>query len=79
MLDLIKNALIAATKYLQKNLPLELTLLKGLTCLSHTVRNRLDNSCNWWTYRKIFSCYKRARCLYYQGPKNFLSTRRDTK
>ena len=47
MLDLIKNALIAATKYLQKNLPLELTLLKGITCLSHTVRNRLDNSCNW--------------------------------
>ena len=40
MLELMKNALIAATKYLQKNLLLESTLLKDLTCLATTVWNK---------------------------------------
>ena len=47
MLELMKNALIAATKYLQKNLPLKSTLLKDITYLSPTVRNK-D-----WTIRTI--------------------------
>ena len=42
MLELMKNAFIAATKYLQKNLPLESTLSCWKTCLSLTVRNK-----NW--------------------------------
>ena len=36
----MKNALIAATKYLQKNLPLESPPMEDITCLSPTVRNK---------------------------------------
>ena len=38
MVKLIKNALIAAPKYLQKNLPLESTFLKDKNSLSPIVR-----------------------------------------
>ena len=40
ILELMKNAPIAATKYPQKNLPLESTLLKDISCLSPAVRNK---------------------------------------
>ena len=46
-LELMKNALIAATKYLQKNLPLDSALLKGITCFPPAVRNKV------WTIRAI--------------------------
>ena len=51
MPELMKNALIAATKYLQKNMPLKSTLLKDITYL--------DNPCYCYTCRKVFSCYKK--------------------
>ena len=35
MPELMKNALIAATKYLQKNMPLKSTLLKDITYLDN--------------------------------------------
>ena len=40
MLELVKNALIAATKFLQKNLPLYSILFKDITYLLPTVRNK---------------------------------------
>ena len=40
MLELMKNAIIAATKYNQKNPPLASTLLKDITCLLPTVKNK---------------------------------------
>ena len=49
----MKNAIIAATKYNQKNLPLASTLLKDITCLLPTVRNK-D-----WTIRAIFRLAER--------------------
>ena len=40
MLELVKNALIAATKFIQKNLPLYSILFKDITYLLPTVRNK---------------------------------------
>ena len=40
MLELMKNALIVATKYLQKYLSLESPPMEDITCLSPTVRNK---------------------------------------
>ena len=40
ILVLMKNALIAATNILRKNPPLESTLVKDISCLSPTVRNK---------------------------------------
>ena len=40
MLELVKNALIAATKFIQKNLPLYWILFKDITYLLPTVRNK---------------------------------------
>ena len=45
MLEFVKNALIAATKCLQKNLPLYSILFKDITYLLPTVRNKHWTMC----------------------------------
>ena len=56
MLELVKNALIAATKFLQKNLPLYLILFKDITYLLPTVRNKDWTMCAIGRVSERFPC-----------------------
>ena len=80
MLELVKNALIAATKFLQKNLPLYSILFKDITYLLPTVRNK-D-----WTMCAIGRVSERFPRVMKEWDVSvivdewvFLSTRTDTK
>ena len=76
MLELVKNALIAATKFLQKNLPLYSILFKDITYLLPTVRNKDWTMCAIGRVSERFPCVMKE---WDHGWMGFLSAKTDTK
>ena len=80
MLELVKNALIAATKFLQKNLPLYSILFKDITYLLPTVRNKDWTMCAIGRVSERFPrVMKEWDVSVIMDEWVFLSTRTDTK